>query len=104
FEVRGTRPRPHLDDKVLTAWNGLMIAAFARASRVVPKGAPYLDAARRAASFIRDRMWNGTSSNTGQALLRRYRHGEASIEAYAEDYAYLIYGLLELFQADPDVR
>ena len=105
FEARGTRPRPHLDDKVLTAWNGLMIAAFARASRVVAKGAPYLEAARRAASFIGDRMWHATSSGSStRTLLRRYRRGEASIEAYAEDYAYLIYGLLELFQADPDVR
>jgi len=100
FEARVSRPRPHLDDKVLTAWNGLMIAAFARASRVVADGAPYLDAARRAASFLRDRMWNAETST----LLRRYRRGEASIEGYAEDYAYLIYGLLELFQTDADVR
>jgi len=85
---------------VLTAWNGLMIAAFARASRVVADGQGYLHAARRAATFLRDRMWNDETST----LLRRYRRGEASIEAYAEDYAYLIYGLLELFQADPDVR
>jgi uncharacterized protein YyaL (SSP411 family) len=100
FEARVSRPRPHLDDKVLTAWNGLMIAAFARASRVVADGQGYLHAARRAATFLRDRMWNDETST----LLRRYRRGEASIEAYAEDYAYLIYGLLELFQADPDVR
>ena len=100
FEARVTRPRPHLDDKVLTAWNGLMIAAFARASRVVSDGRGYLHAARRAASFVRDRMWN---DETG-TLLRRYRRGEASIDAYAEDYAYLIYGLLELFQADQDLR
>ena len=100
FEARVTRPRPHLDDKVLTAWNGLMIAAFARAARVVADGHGYLHAARRAASFLHDRMWNDETST----LLRRYRRGEASIEAYAEDYAYLIYGLIELFQADPDVR
>ena len=100
FEARVTRPRPHLDDKVLTAWNGLMIAAFARASRVVANGAPYLQAAQRAAAFLHDRMWNADT----RTLLRRYRKGEASIEAYAEDYAYLIYGLLELFQADTDVR
>jgi uncharacterized protein YyaL (SSP411 family) len=102
FEARAGRPHPYLDDKVLTAWNGLMIAAFARAARVIRGGggdaAPYLDAARRAASFIRDRMWNGQTAT----LLRRYRRGEASIDAYAEDYAYLIFGLLELFQSDPD--
>ncbi|HET9833518.1 MAG TPA: thioredoxin domain-containing protein, partial [Vicinamibacterales bacterium] len=100
FEARVSRPRPHLDDKVLTAWNGLMIAAFARAARVIPGGQTYLHAARRAASFVRERMWNDETST----LLRRYRRGEASIEAYAEDYAYLIHGVLELFQADPDVR
>jgi uncharacterized protein YyaL (SSP411 family) len=102
FEVRVGRPHPYLDDKVLTAWNGLMIAAFARAARVIraegQDAAPYLAAARRAATFIRGRMWNDRTAT----LLRRYRRGEASIEAYAEDYAYLIFGLLELFQADAD--
>jgi uncharacterized protein len=58
---------------------------------------PYLAAARRAAAFIRERMWNARSGT----LLRRYRDGHAEIEGYAEDYAYLIAGLLELFQADP---
>jgi uncharacterized protein len=100
FDARLKRPRPHLDDKVLTAWNGLMIAAFARTGRVVPAGAPYLEAAKRAATFIHDRMWNADT----KTLLRRYRRGQASIEAYAEDYAYLIFGVLELFEADPDVR
>ncbi|HUK37357.1 MAG TPA: thioredoxin domain-containing protein [Vicinamibacterales bacterium] len=100
FEARVSRPHPHLDDKVLTAWNGLMIAAFARAARVVSDTPAYLHAARRAATFIREQMWNDETST----LLRRYRRGDASIDAYAEDYAYLIYGVLELFQADPDVR
>jgi uncharacterized protein YyaL (SSP411 family) len=109
FEARVTRPRPHLDDKVLTAWNGLMIAAFARAARVL-RGAgdddgqkrhlPYLDAARRAADCIHSRMWR----DDNQLLLRRYRGGHAEIEAYAEDYAFLIFGLLELFQIDPAPR
>jgi uncharacterized protein YyaL (SSP411 family) len=100
FEVRMTRPRPHLDDKVLTAWNGLMIAGFARAAHLIRNGGEYLVAAKRAATFIHDRMWNPAT----QTLLRRYRRGQASIEAYAEDYAYLIDGVLELFQADPDIR
>ena len=103
FEARVQRPRPHRDDKVLTAWNGLMIAALARMARALnglsrtghAAAAPYLDAAVRAASFIRDRMWN---AQTG-VLLRRYRDGYAEIPGYAEDYAYLIFGLLELFQA-----
>ena len=96
FAARATRPRPHLDDKILTAWNGLMIAAFARAARVLegrPKAGGYLDAARRAAGFIRDRL------QTDVGLLRRFREGEAAIPGYAEDYAYLVWGLLELFQA-----
>jgi uncharacterized protein YyaL (SSP411 family) len=103
FEARLGRPKPHLDDKVLTAWNGLMIAAFARMARVA-KGrvdgeaaaAPYIETASRAARFVRARMWNDATST----LLRRYRSGEAGIDGYAEDYAFLISGLLELFQAD----
>jgi uncharacterized protein len=101
FAVREQRPRPHLDDKILTAWNGLMIAAFARAARVLagsPTAPRYLAAGRRAAEFIRRTLWNAAE----QRLLRRYRAGEAAIDAYAEDYAYLISGLLELFQADGD--
>ena len=105
FEARRTRPRPHLDDKVLTAWNGLMIAAFARGARVLAgldayagSASAHLESARRAASFIRDRMWDPAAGT----LLRRYRDGHAEIPGYAEDYAFLIFGLLELFQADPD--
>jgi uncharacterized protein YyaL (SSP411 family) len=96
--VRAPRPRPHLDDKVLTAWNGLMVAAFARASRVLPDGGRYFSPARRAADFIRDRMWDS------RTLLRRYRNGNAAIAGYAEDYAYLVFGLIELFQAGGDPR
>jgi len=102
-ERRSTRPRPHLDDKVLTAWNGLMIAAFARAARVLGadlKVDPYIDAARRAALFIWKQLWIPET----RTLLRRYRKGDAAVEGYAEDYAYLIFGLLELFQADGDPR
>jgi uncharacterized protein YyaL (SSP411 family) len=101
FAARASRPRPHLDDKILTAWNGLMIAAFARAARVLVarESAPsYLAAARRAAAFIRATLWKPDEGR----LLRRYRDGEAAIDGYAEDYAYLIWGLLELFQADGD--
>ena len=109
FDARERRPRPLLDDKVLTAWNGLMIAAFARASRVLggevldaeiapASAAAHLQSAIAAASFIRDVMWNADSKR----LLRRYRAGDAAIEGYAEDYAYLIFGLLEVFQASGD--
>jgi uncharacterized protein YyaL (SSP411 family) len=115
FGTRELRPRPQLDDKVLTAWNGLMIAAFARASRVLggmalgaenaetARGATeitqgHLRSATEAASFIRDVMWNPKT----RTLLRRYRGGDAAIEGYAEDYAFLIFGILELFQASGD--
>jgi uncharacterized protein YyaL (SSP411 family) len=94
--ARTRRARPHLDDKVITAWNGLMIAAFARAGRVLEER--YVADARRAARFIRDRLWR-TDSRT---LLRRYREGDAAVDGYAEDYACLVFGLLELFQADGD--
>ena len=99
FEARAKRPRPHLDDKILVSWNGLMIAALARAARVLP-GHPdrseWLEAATRAASFIRATLWRADE----QRLLRRYRDGEAAIDAYAEDYACLIWGLIELFECD----
>ena len=97
FLARMKRPRPERDDKILTAWNGLMIAAFARVARVLDAES-YRQTARRAAAFIRERMWRADS----RTLLRRYRGGHAEIDAYAEDYAYLIFGLLELFQADAD--
>ena len=97
FAHREGRPRPHLDDKVLTAWNGLMMAAFARAGRVLGEPA-YVSTAQRAAAFCRDRLWDGGS----RTLLRRYRQGHAAVDAYAEDYAYLVFGLIELFQADGD--
>jgi uncharacterized protein YyaL (SSP411 family) len=102
YRKRAGRPRPHLDDKVLTAWNGLMIAAFARAGRVLAGPEPassFLAAARRAAGFIRDTLWDARAGE----LLRRYRDGDAAISGYAEDYAFLICGLLELFQSDGDV-
>jgi uncharacterized protein YyaL (SSP411 family) len=106
-ERRASRPRPHLDDKVLTAWNGLAIAAFARVARVLSasqeagateRSVGYLNAAHRAARFIRERMWDASTAT----LLRRYRNGTAGVDGYAEDYAYLIFGLLELFQAEGD--
>ena len=103
FQARLTRPRPHLDDKVLTGWNGLMLAAFARAARVLPGDharARYLDAAERSARFLETHMWDVTNA----ILKRRYRDGDAAIDGYAEDHAYLIFGLMELFQAGGDAH
>jgi uncharacterized protein YyaL (SSP411 family) len=75
-----------------------MIAAFARAGRTLETGAAHVAVAQRAATFIRTHLWNAAEGT----LLRRFRNGDAGVEGYAEDYACLIFGLLELFQADGD--
>jgi uncharacterized protein YyaL (SSP411 family) len=95
FDARQPRPRPQLDDKVLTAWNGLLIAAFARASQVLGDDR-FLRSAQRAATFARCVLWDSDA----QTLYRRFREGRVSIEGYSEDYAFFIWGLLELLQAD----
>jgi uncharacterized protein YyaL (SSP411 family) len=101
FQARLLRPRPHLDDKVLTGWNGLMLAAFARAARVLPEAdarARYLQVAERSGRFLETTMWDA-----GRRIMRRrYRDGDAAIDGYAEDYAYAIFGLIELFQVSGD--
>jgi hypothetical protein len=94
-DLRRARPRPHLDDKVLTAWNGLMLGACARAARLLPGGERYLAMARRAAVFLRESLWDEDARTLG----RRYRAGASAMDGYAEDYASLVFGLLELFQA-----
>ena len=99
LEVRNQRVRPHLDDKILVSWNGLMISAFARAHQVLGE-AEYLEQARRAADFILKHLYQ---QETGR-LLRRYREGEARFEAHLEDYAFLVMGLIDLYQAGSDIR
>ncbi len=95
--LRASRPRPHLDDKVLCDWNGLMIASFAFASRVL--GEPkYAGAALKAADFILGQMM------PDGRLLHRWREGAAGIQATLEDYAFFIYGLVELYEATFQVR
>ncbi len=94
---RGLRPRPHLDDKILTAWNGLMIGAFARGAQVLGH-APYLRTAQRAATFVRDHLFDAASGE----LQRSYRQGPSGIHGFAADYAFLISGLIDLYQADFD--
>ncbi|HVR29933.1 MAG TPA: thioredoxin domain-containing protein [Thermoanaerobaculia bacterium] len=94
---RNRRPRPHLDDKVIVAWNGLMLSAFARAYQVM--GRPQdLEAARGAAAFVRDRLWDPDT----RSLRRRFRAGEARFAAQLDDYAFLVQGLLDLYEADFD--
>lgn len=95
FEVRARRPRPHLDDKVLAGWNGLMVSAFARAYQALGE-TRYLDAARSAARFVLSTMFDPRSGK----LLRRFRDGEAKFEAHLDDYAFVVSGLLDLYESD----
>jgi uncharacterized protein YyaL (SSP411 family) len=102
FDARAARPRPHLDDKVITAWNGLMIAAYARAARVLvgsPRREEWRHAALRAATAVRTHLWRAGDLR----LWRRYRDGDAAVEGFCEDYACLVWGLLELVQATGDM-
>ena len=93
FHHREKRVHPHKDDKILTDWNGLMIAALAKASRALDEPG-YAKAAQRAADFMM------TTMRTPEGrLLHRYRDGEAALTAFAEDYAFAIWGMLELYEA-----
>ncbi len=99
FEARNKRPRPHLDDKIIAAWNGLAISGLARA------GAAFGDAetitlAAGAAQFIHDQL----CTTPGKGLHRSWREGERGPKAFAIDYACLIHGLLDLYQASFDVK
>ncbi len=98
FAVRSKRIRPHKDDKILTDWNGLMIAALAKGAQAFD--APeYLAAAERAADFILSDM-----RRQDGRLLHRYRGGQAGIPAFADDYAFFIWGLLELYETNFNVN
>ena len=98
LEVRDRRIRPGLDDKVLVSWNALAIHALARAGVILdePK---YGGAAAQAAEFI----WQNLRKEDGR-LLHTWRNGQAKLDAYLDDYAYLILALLEVYQFDFDVR
>ncbi len=98
LELRSKRPRPHLDDKIITAWNGLMISAFARGAQVLGDAA-YLEAATRAAMFVRTRLYDESKN----VLVRNYRESRSEVEGFADDYAFLIQGLLDLYEACFDV-
>ncbi|GLT42507.1 hypothetical protein SLA2020_165020 [Shorea laevis] len=109
FDVRCRRPRPHLDDKVIVSWNGLAISAFAKASKVLkgeeeharfnfpvvgcdPK--EYMEVAEKAASFIRKHLYNEQT----RRLQHSFRNGPSKAPGFLDDYAFLISGLLELFE------
>ncbi|HEX4086095.1 MAG TPA: thioredoxin domain-containing protein [Chthoniobacteraceae bacterium] len=96
LERRSQRPRPHLDDKILAAWNGLMISAFARAAMALDDQA-FADAARAAAMFIR-----GSMVREGR-LLRSWREGPGP-EGFAEDYAAMAGGAMDLYEATGEIE
>jgi uncharacterized protein len=99
FAQRALRPRPPVDTKIITSWNGLMISALAKASQALdePK---YLDAANRAKSFLQSHVYQRSSGK----LKRRYRAGSMDIDGYLDDYTFLAQGLLDLYEASFDVR
>ncbi len=95
---RDERLRPHLDDKILTDWNGLMIGALALGARVLGEPA-YAESARRAADFVLTKLQTAEGR-----LLHRWRDGEAAVPGFLDDYAFLIDGLLELYQTQFEAR
>jgi uncharacterized protein len=97
FQARAARPRPHRDEKIIVAWNGLMISAFSRAAQVFYSD-DYLIAARRCADFIKAELWDAKS----KTLRRHWMNGAANVPGFAADYAFLAQGALDLFEASSD--
>ncbi|MBI4317358.1 MAG: thioredoxin domain-containing protein [Chloroflexi bacterium] len=98
YHKRAKRVHPSKDDKILADWNGLMIAALAKGAQVLAEE-KYSTAAQRAADFIL-----GNLVRSDGRLLHRYRDGQSDISGYLSDYAFLIWGLLEMYEANLDVR
>lgn len=98
YRAREQRVHPLKDDKILTDWNGLMIAALALGARILDKP-EYGHAAGRAAEFVLQKMKDARGR-----LHHRFRDGELAVEAHAGDYAFLIHGLLSLYQTTFDLR
>jgi len=96
FNVREKRVHPYKDDKILTAWNGLMIAALGKAAQVL-QDRKYSEAAAKTIKFI----FTNLKSKDGR-LLARYRDGEAKFNGYLDDYAFLMWGLIEQYEATFD--
>ena len=97
FEAREQRVKPGRDEKMLAAWNGMMIAALAEGS-IVLGDSRLLQAATRAADFVMNTLWDG------HALLRSYKDGIARFNAYLEDYAIMANALIDLYEASLDTR
>ena len=93
LNVRSTRVRPGIDDKILTTWNGLMIKGMTRAARTLNHPG-YLDSARRAIRFIRDNSWSG------DRFMACCSQGKSSLNGYLDDYAFMLEGLLEMLETE----
>jgi uncharacterized protein len=98
FAVREKRIHPQKDDKILTSWNGLMIAALAKGSQAL-NDPTYAWAARRSADFILERL-----RTPSKGLFRRYRDGHVAHQGFLEDYAFFIWGLIELYETTFELR
>ena len=98
FEARENRIHPYKDDKILTDWNGLMIASLAKAARVLDNN-EYTKSAIQSINFIMDNLRNDDGR-----LIHRYRDGEAGLASSVDDYAFIIWGLLELYETTFDVQ
>ncbi len=97
LHVRSKRPKPHLDNKILTSWNGLMISAFANIYKATLND-NYLHAAEDAVSFIQKNLF------TDNILLHRYIDGEARFDGTLEDYSFFICGLIDLYEASFEIK
>jgi uncharacterized protein YyaL (SSP411 family) len=97
FAAREKRVKPGRDEKILAAWNGMMISAFAEGYRAIGDER-YLDAARRAIAFVMERMWDG------RALKRSFKDGSARFNAYLEDYALIANAMIDTYEASLDPR
>jgi uncharacterized protein YyaL (SSP411 family) len=98
YTAREKRIHPHKDDKILADWNGLMIAALAKAARILGES-KYTEASKKAADFVISQMHTPKGR-----LLHRFRDGEAGIPAFLDDYAFMIWGLLELYETSFEVQ
>lgn len=99
YKKRELKPHPHLDDKIILSWNGLMISAFAKAYQVLGDE-KYLNTAVNACSFMLNKLYDYND----EILLRRYRDGEARFDAHLKDYAFFIQSLLDLYESSFDIR
>ncbi|MGH9932954.1 MAG: thioredoxin domain-containing protein, partial [Pyrinomonadaceae bacterium] len=97
FAAREKRVKPARDEKILTAWNGLMLAGFAKAAAILNRS-DYLHVARKNAQFVLDNL------RRDGLLLRTYKNGHAKLNAYLEDYAFFVDGLLTLFETSGELR